>query len=39
MLLARCGTDDGFICEIALVPVELMQRVLGYGPKEFADPV
>lgn len=25
--------------ERALVPVELMQRVLGYSPKEFAEPV
>ena len=25
--------------EMALVPVELLQRVLGYKPKEFAEPI
>ncbi len=39
MLLICRATCAGREGEHALVPVELMQRVLGYRPNEFADPV
>jgi hypothetical protein len=39
MLLIFRAVHKGKTGEIALVPVELLQRVLGYSPKEFADPV